>query len=109
MRESETTWRDETIAHILSDVSTCVCVCEKLTAIKLLLTEPRPFSALLKCSMTSQLDFFGVVVVAVVNELIIGDCNDGTCNSSDICGDRDCRNEVERRAIPLREFASFSC
>lgn len=81
---------------------------KKLTAIKLLLTDPRPFSALLKCSMTSQLDFFGVVVVAVVSELIMGDCNDGTCNSSEICGDRDCRNDVERRAIPLRLVTSLS-
>lgn len=80
----------------------------ELTAIKLLLTDPRPFSALLKCSMTSQLDFFGVVVVAVVSELIMGDCNDGTCNSSEICGDRDCRNDVERRAIPLRLVTSLS-
>lgn len=78
----------------------------ELTAIKLLLTEPRPRSALLKCSMTSQLDFFGVVVVS---EPITGDCNDGTCNSSEIFGDRVCRNDVERRLIPLREFASFSC
>lgn len=92
----------------------CVCLlkphrCEQLTAIKLLLTEPRPFSALLKCSMTSQLDFFGVVVaVALVSELITGECNDGTCNSSEICGVRVCRNDVERRPIPLREFTSFS-
>lgn len=58
--------------------------------------------------MTSQLDFFGVVVVAVVSELIMGECNDGTCNSSEICGDRDCRSDVERLAIPLREPTSFS-
>lgn len=61
--------------------------------------------------MTSQLDFFGVfvaVAVAVVSELITGDCNDGTCNSSEICGVRVCRNDAERRPIPLRELVSFS-
>lgn len=60
--------------------------------------------------MTSQLDFFGMVVVAaVVSELIIGDCKTfGICNSSEICGVLVCRNDVDRRAIPLREFDSFS-
>lgn len=87
-----------------------MCLANTLTAIKLLLTEPRPRSALLKCSITSQLDFFGVVVAAaLVSELITGDCNVGTCNSSEICGDRDCRNDVERRVIPLRDPTSFSC
>lgn len=56
-----------------------------LTAIKLLLTDPRPFGAVLKCSMTSQLDFFGVVVV--VWDGFTGEFNAGTCNSNDICGD----------------------
>lgn len=60
--------------------------------------------------MTSQLDFFGVVVVAValVSEPITGECSDGTCNSSEICGVRVCRSDVERRPIPLREFVSLS-
>lgn len=80
----------------------------QFTAIKLLLTEPRPLSALLKCSMTSQLDFFGVVVAfPVVSELITGECNDGTWSSSEICGGvRVCRSDVERRPIPLREVES---
>lgn len=80
----------------------------QFTAIKLLLTEPRPFSALLKCSITSQLDFFGVVVAfPVVSALITGECNDGTWSSSEICGGvRVCRNDVERRPIPFREFES---
>lgn len=82
-------------------------ICIFLTAIKLLLTDPRPFGAVLKCSMTSQFDFFGVVVV--VCDWFIGEFNGGTCNSNDICGDRVWRNDVERLAIPLREFPSFSC
>lgn len=86
----------------------------KLTAIKLLLTEPRPLSAVLKCSITSQLDFFGVVVVGAwlleTNAFVPDEWNDGTWSSNEICGDRVCRNDVERRPdIPLRCVGSFSC
>lgn len=79
----------------------------KLTAIKLLLTEPLPFDAELKCSITSQLDFFGVMVVVWVG--FTGDCSGCTCSSSEICGVRVWRRDVERRAMPLRVFTSFSC
>lgn len=81
-----------------------------LTAIKLLLTEPRHLSLLLKCSITSQLDFFGVVVVdpVVANVLKTGDCKVGIWSSSEIFGGLVWRNDVDRRAIPLREFVSFS-
>lgn len=58
-----------------------------LTAIKLLLTEPRPLPAVLKCSITSQFDFFGVAVdCGPAPEL--GDGNGCTCNSNEICGER---------------------
>lgn len=67
-----------------------------LTAIKLLLTDPLPLVDELKCSITSQLDFFGVVVCGPVP----GDGNGCTCSSSDICAERVCRNDVDRRAMP---------
>lgn len=81
-------------------------VLKSLTAIKLLLTDPRPFDPdVLKCSITSQLDFFGVVVDGAVK----GDGNGCTCNSNDIWADRVCRSDVERRAMPaFRGFPSYS-
>lgn len=82
----------------------------ELTAIKLLLTEPRPFADVLKCSITSQLDFFGVVVVCGVVEANGDDDNGCTCSSSEICADRVCRSDVERRVRPppFRETPSYS-
>lgn len=76
-----------------------------LTAIKLLLTDPLPLLAVLKCSITSQLDFFGVVVCGAAS----GDANGCTCSSNDIWADLVWRNDVERRVMPppFRELPSW--
>lgn len=65
-------------------------------AIKLLLTEPRPLGPVLKCSITSQLDFLRVPV------LTIGAQDEGgTWSSSDTWAVLVCRREAARRVNPV--------
>lgn len=64
------------------------------TAIKLLLTELRPRDVL-KCSITSQFDFFAGVYTGG-GEM----CGGGMGTSIDIWAVRVCRNDADRRVIP---------
>lgn len=91
------------------------------TAIRLLLTDPPRFLGppLLKCSITSQLDFFGSRVPVVVAKLaamavviwpIRGDCwlwgwwgwpPPHPCNSNEFWAVRVCLSEAARRVNPI--------